>query len=281
MDKILKAVAAGGQLEGNTIIGSGAVMGNVDRYGDVIFPGAFKGVTKGFTTDGFMPVGHNWSDLPVCMPTKAYEKGADLVVEGEFHTTNAAQDAKTVVAERLSKGLSIGLSIGFCCAKEGVAFFEEGAALLDFAEKSGYDMSLFDTSAIKKGRWLRAITKVAELFEVSIVTVPANPKAVVTALKSFNAFMGGEEVPDGLSFAHHSATVLGAVREFVNRAADIKALRDEKGASIDPNRVEEIRQLQGLLGEMLSSVPVRQDVSAELLRLQREALEIDSELLAR
>lgn len=280
METITKAIAAGGKLDGNTIVGAGAVMGNVDRYGDVIFPGAFKGVTKGFLADGFMPVGHKWDDLPVCMPKKCYEQGSELIVEGEFHSTDDAQEAKTVISERLANGLSFGLSIGFCCAKEGVAIFEEGAALLDFAQKAGYDMSLFDEKTIKKSRWLRAITKVAELFEVSIVTVPANPKAQVTALKSLNAFRGEAEVPDGLSFALHSETVLGAVREFVNRASDIKSMRDEKGTSIDPSRVDEMRQLSGMLAGLLETVKTPVDFSAELLQLQREAVILDSELLA-
>lgn len=274
-----KAIAAGGTLDGNTIVGAGAVMGNVDRYNDVIFPGAFKSAIKGFLADGFMPVGHDWSGLPVAMPSKAYEKGNELIVEAEFHSTEDAQEAKTVVSERLAKGLSIGLSIGFSCAREGVAIFEEGAALLEFASKAGYDLGLFDSAAIKKSKWVRAITKVGELFEVSIVTVPANPKATASALKSLNAFNGGEEVPDGLTFAKHSDAVLGAVREFVNRATEIKAMRDEKGASIDPSRVDEIRQLQGLLESLLESPKSAIDVESELKRIQRDALLIENELI--
>jgi phage head maturation protease len=281
---ITKDYAVRGSVKGqdeNTIVGVGSVMGNVDSYGDVIMPGAFDDVIKDFLVEGFVPVGHAWYGLPVAMPMKAYvEKGVELVVEAEFHSTQDAQDAKTVCKERIAKGKSVGLSIGFCCNSAGIAFFESGEAFLEFLEQGKWDLSLFDVKAIKKLGWMRAIIKIARLFEVSIVTVPANRKATATALKSVFSTAGDPGSHEGLSFELHSGTVLGAVRELINRAADIKSQRDAKGSSISASRLADLRQLHGLLGELLSAPPpVSSDLESKRLELLREAAEIEASMV--
>lgn len=118
------------------------------------------------------------------MPTAAVEDGNKLIIEAQFHTTPSAQEARTIMTERLEKGLDVGLSIGFDI--ESAHDFEDGEKLLAFAKDNGYDLKLFDQAGIKahKTRWgLRLITKIRRLFEVSIVSVPMNPLAVATAAK--------------------------------------------------------------------------------------------------
>lgn len=173
-------------LADNTLRGAASTTGNMDRTGDVILPGAFKKTLASFLANGFVAVGHDWDGLPVAMPTSAKEVGNQLVCEAKFHSTDEAQDARTVCMERLEAGLSVGLSIGFMIDwNEGYAYFPSGKELLDWCKESGYDMSLFDVKGITayKG-FCRAIKNVAELFEFSIVTVPANPNAIASDVKS-------------------------------------------------------------------------------------------------
>lgn len=171
-------------LNGNRISGYAAAMGNMDAGGDVIFPGAFKGgVLTRFLQRGFVPVGHDWYSLPVAMPVTAKEEGNRLLTEAEFHTTPTAQEARTVARERIERGLEVGLSIGFDI--EQGQMFDSGAELLEFAEGSKQDMSLFDVARIAAYKGIcRAITKVRELYEYSIVSVPMNSLAVATAAKA-------------------------------------------------------------------------------------------------
>lgn len=183
----VKAFPLNGRMEDNRLTGAASVTGCMDLKGDVIYPGAFsKGVLKEFLVNGFVPVGHDYEGLPVAYPIFAQENGNRLECEAEFHSTEAAQEARAVCMERMAAGLSVGLSIGFMLDyDDGCAWFSNGAALLDHAKGLGCDMSLFDSKAIKAhGEECRAIFAIERLFEFSIVCVPANPKALATQVKT-------------------------------------------------------------------------------------------------
>jgi hypothetical protein len=173
------------QLAENRGSGAAAAMGNMDRQGDVIFPGAFRKCIKAFLASGFVADSHDWEWEGVCaMPVSMREQGNLLMTEWEFHGDEDSQALRTKCAERVARGLSVGLSIGFCCS-EGAAWFETGAGLLKYAEGLGADMSLFDAKGIKAWQaYCRAITEVDELYEYSLVPVPANPRAVAMSVKS-------------------------------------------------------------------------------------------------
>lgn len=176
-------------LEDNRISGAASVTGVMDLAGDVIFPGAFKKALPSFLKSGFVAVGHDWDDLPIAMPVEAREVGNQLQTVAEFHSTQAAQDARAVCVERRSRGLDVGLSVGFMLDYDGTtepyAWFENGAKLLQFAKDNGYDTSLFDTKSIKAyDGFCRAILQINPLIEYSITPIPCNPQAQVTDAKS-------------------------------------------------------------------------------------------------
>src|SRR5690242_11429373 len=127
-------------------IGAAAVMGNIDRGGDCIFPGAFKGCLPGFLKDGFISLGHDWSGLPIGLPVSAKEIGNQLVCEYSYHDTEDAQAARQVALERQAAGKSVGLSIGF--AVDTWVQFDSGKKLLEYARENGFDLSLFDVKGI-------------------------------------------------------------------------------------------------------------------------------------
>ncbi len=184
--KIFEVKAASAELKDNRIRVVPSVMGMIDLGGDVIFPGAFKKVIKSFLQTGFVADTHGWdmADL-IAMPVSMQEQGNLLVSEAEFHSTQDAQNVRTKVRERLARNLSVGASIGFYTAKDGRAYFDNGEALLAYAEETGADLSLFDAKGIKAwGDWCRAITQVEKLYEYSIVPVPMMPAAGVTEAKA-------------------------------------------------------------------------------------------------
>jgi HK97 family phage prohead protease len=132
--------------------GYASTFGNKDRAGEIVVKGAFQKSLDRFKSDGFIAIGHDWGGLPVATVTEAYEDEKGLFIKGEFHSTKEAQDARTVMQERLARGKSVGLSIGY---------------------------EVKDAEQTAKGRLLKEI----ELYETSIVTVPCNPEANATEAK--------------------------------------------------------------------------------------------------
>lgn len=134
--------------------GYGAVYGNIDRDEEILAQGVFAESLPDFLANGFIAEAHDWR-CPVATVAAAREDDLGLYLEAEFHSDPASQAVRTRTAERLARGQSVGLSVGF---RPEVWEYDE--------EK--------DLVTITKG----------ELFEVSIVTVPANPLARVSAAKA-------------------------------------------------------------------------------------------------
>lgn len=212
--KDLKALK--GELADNRIRMVASTTGNPDRMGDVIMPGAFAAaVLRQSTQDGWMDLTHEW-ELPIGMVHEAKIVGDQLVMECEFHSTDDAQKARTVVMERLQAGKSVSVSIGFMPDYQSLEWFGTGAELLKWAEEEGYDLTLLDQKGIRKQGVCRAIRKVSELFEVSICPVGMNPRAKAIEAKGETAQEQFDEALDAFVLA-------------IEREADITALRARVG----------------------------------------------------
>lgn len=141
--------------------GLGSVFGNKDSYGDVVMPGAFAKSLDRHKKDGTLPAmlwQHNPSD-PIGV-YKAMEEVEDgLALEGQY----ALKTAEGARAYELTKmGALKGLSIGYTIPKGG-AFYDEENDILQLKE--------------------------IDLWEVSVVTFPANHLANITDVRS--AIRGG------------------------------------------------------------------------------------------
>ncbi|WP_018389750.1 HK97 family phage prohead protease [Ancylobacter sp. FA202] len=121
--------------------------GAPDRLGDMIEPGAFKGLKLPLP----MLFGHNLND-PVGVWTEAQETGAGLALKGHMLIDDMprAREVRALV----KAGAVGGLSIGFITRKA-------------VARTGG-------------GRTITAL----DLFEVSLVTAPMHPGARITGAKS-------------------------------------------------------------------------------------------------
>lgn len=151
-----------------TFSGYGAVFGNVDSYGDVIAQGAFTDTLARAKSSNdwpsmlsqhgsFLGGGDN---VPVGVWTDMREDSKGLIVEGKLAPTPRGQELYTLMKMTPRPAIN-GLSIGYT-AKE-------------WSVRSRPDEP-------------RRTLKKVDLMEVSIVTMPANPKSRVTQVKSIRDF---------------------------------------------------------------------------------------------
>lgn len=147
--------------------GYGAVFGNVDSYGDVIAPGAFAKSLAQHKAEGSSPLmflNHDaFGSLPIGKWTSLAEDGYGLKASGQLLDTTSGRD--TYVA--LKAGAITGLSIGF--------------------RPIAWDMR-------SKPEDPRRTLKEVDLVEVSVVTLPANQKARVQAVKCLGEQMSARDL---------------------------------------------------------------------------------------
>ena len=137
------------------LAGYGSVWERVDLVGDTVRKGAFARSLPGFVRDGFLSWGHDVHS-PIATVDAAREDERGLWLEASFHSHPDAQRARQIASERLARGKSMGLSIGFSVPAGGARRRQDGV------------------------RELSEIT----LLEVSLVTVPAEPLAQVASVKA-------------------------------------------------------------------------------------------------
>lgn len=135
------------------IEGYASVFGGVDSYGDTILPGAYQASLAEHRSKGTAPVmlwSHNM-DAPIGRWSSFKEDARGLVVSGQLNLkTSAGKEA----FEHLQAGDLNGLSIGFRVASGGSKYVDG----------------------------VRHLSRI-ELHEVSVVTMPADSSARITAVK--------------------------------------------------------------------------------------------------
>lgn len=184
--------------------GYGAVFGNVDDYGDVIAPGAFKGTLRDWKKAGKLPpmlVQHGgWmmgdmDALPIGVWMEMSEDATGLAVRGRVINLDTER-GKTIYGA-LREGALDGMSIGYRAKK-----FTLG------------------TKPDEPRRTLEAV----DLVEVSLVTFPANGRARVAGVKAAQTIREFEDfLRDEGGFSRAAAKAIAA--------GGFKALdpRDEDG----------------------------------------------------
>lgn len=199
-----------------SIEGYGSVFGVRDDYDDVIAAGAFLASLNEHKAAGTMPAmlwQHN-ADEPIGVWTEMVEDASGLKVKGRL----ALETARGKEAHALLKlGALNGLSIGFV------------------SKQWSYDR---DTD-------VRTLTEV-ELWEVSLVTFPANGKARVTNVKgatdSIDAPKDAERILRDAGFSKSEATA------FVSR---VMRMGEERSDSVD-SAAKAIKAAERLLTSLKS-----------------------------
>lgn len=135
--------------------GFGSVFGNVDAYKEIVAPGAFAESLAGWKTAGRLPpvLWQHRSGEPIGPYLDMEERALGLHVKGQL-LVNDVQRAKEARALMKAKAVN-GLSIGFVTREDS------------FDRVTG----------------IRTLKKI-DLWEVSVVTFPANPSAQISSVKS-------------------------------------------------------------------------------------------------
>lgn len=191
--------------------GYASVAGVVDSGNDIVEKGAFTADLPEFLTHGFIGQGHNWDGQPIGTVAEAYEDDHGLFLRGEYHSTPQAQQVRQIAIERMQRGKSVGLSIGFKINPEGKSVDDEGHRRL---------------SSIK-------------LFEVSHVNVPMLRPAGLTDIKS-----------QGTPFSEHGARVLGDLTDYLARAQDRLELSAKEGRQLSAANRQKLLKLLESLGSL-------------------------------
>ncbi len=149
--------------------GYGAVFGNVDYGGDSIAPGAFRKSLAEHKKANSLPV-MLWSHDPAIVIGKWHEMSEDkngLRVKGELADTQAGRETHTLLKMKAVGGMSI-----------------------------GYET--LDSEYTKGG--VRVLKEI-RLHELSVVSMPMNPLAQITAVK-LRLSASGEYVPTAREIEH-------------------------------------------------------------------------------
>jgi HK97 family phage prohead protease len=149
-------------LENRQFDGHGSVFGNVDLGGDIVLPGAFKRSLDYHKSEGSLPQMF-WMHDPAKVPGKwldMHEDDNGLAVKGVLAPTPLGNEVHTLLKMEAVRGMSIGYR----------------------TVDQDYD---------KHGNRL---IKEAELWEVSVVSLPMNPMAQVAHVKA-RLSERGEYVP--------------------------------------------------------------------------------------
>lgn len=178
--------------------GYGAVFGNLDSYGDVIAPGAFKGSLREWKKMKSLPPmllnhgGSGFADsatdmLPIGVWTLMEEDDTGLRVEGVLDVKSSPGDRVYNLMKMDPRPGIDGLSIGFRIKQSKIG-----------------------TKPDEPKRTLQAI----DLMELSVVTMPANGKARVSNVKAADHIKTIREFEDFLrdvgGYSHAAAKVIAS-----------------------------------------------------------------------
>lgn len=187
----IKAVEEDGIFEG-----FGSVFGNVDAYKEIVAPGAFAESLSAWKSSGRLPpvLWQHRSGEPIGPYLEMEEQAIGLRVKGQL-LVNDVQRAKEARALMKAKAVN-GLSIGFVTREDS------------YDRVSG----------------IRTLKKI-DLWEVSVVTFPANPSAQISSVKS--AIDAIETVRDAESFLRDVGRLSNAqAAAFISRFKSLSGQRD-------------------------------------------------------
>jgi HK97 family phage prohead protease len=193
--------------------GYASVFGGVDSYNDTIMPGAYKSVIERIKSGAArMPkmfVNHKSYELPVGKWKSIDEDDVGLFMFGEL--TPGMEDAQAVKAA-MQHGTIDGLSIGYGLNRDDVEYSEKGDSTV------------------------RIIKNISELYEISIVTYPADDsarvdlssvKSVLDQVESIKDFEDFLREAGGFSKSLATATASRAKRLFSQSESEKTKLPDE------------------------------------------------------
>jgi HK97 family phage prohead protease len=234
--------------ESGTVELYAAVFGNVDRTGEVIQPGAFKSLDK-FVREGWIAVNHNWDGLGVATIDEAGQDTKGLRIKARFHSTPEAQAVRTTIRERIARGRSVKASIGY--------------------------KVLEDEQVKMDGKSVRSLKSI-DVFEASIVNVPANPLAEASHAKSARliSYEEAEAILDKLEVERKMGRTISASNEAAMLGWADMIDQHAKLASRIRDHVASNRPAHPMMPAVTTVPASPKSLTSEFVQLYRESLAI-------
>ncbi len=249
------------------------VMGVLDSWRSVIFPGAYSPeVLREFEKTGFITKNHDWKE-DVATIQSANSQGRELRISAEFHSDEESQKTRTKMQERAEREKMVGLSVGFSPDWSKVEDFDSGEKLLTYAKGCGADLTLFDPKLAEFKGYCWAIPTVSRLYEVAITSAPATPGSMADTVRSLNQFLNDESLHAGMTLEDHLNAVRAAVLSAESRLVDLAQSREDDGRKPFIERVPQIMALRDSLSALLERCEAQNNEPNDIRR------EIDDFLL--
>lgn len=165
-----------------TVEGYRSVFGEIDEGGDIIVKGAFADSASEYMHSGFSAHSHEWNfNEAVGFPIDAYEDDHGWFVKSQFHTTQNAQDVRTIARERMDAGKQVGFSFGYKTdAFQIIEQKDYKDQLPQFIKPDRLEVNLKKAQQFSRIRILKKVSAI----EDSLVTAPMNKLAAATGVKS-------------------------------------------------------------------------------------------------
>jgi phage head maturation protease len=221
--------------------------GDLDGVGDIILAGAYTDTIAQFLEGGFNADSHKWEfGNLIGYPSGAKEDGVGLFAKAKFHSTQPAQNARTVAQERRAAGLNVYTSIGYELAAEPI-YVRSADYSTEIPKYSAPELVQQNLQKAQKFSQVRVIPKV-HLFEWSLVPVPALNSAMVTSVKSLTDSLG-----TGIEYSDHILLLGTAIKEFADRTQARVEMRVKEGRVFSSANYSELIELYERLGKLLES----------------------------
>lgn len=164
-----------------SIEGYRSVFGEIDEGGDIVIKGAFADCMNEYLASGFSAHSHDWKFTEaVGYPVEAFEDDYGWHVKSVFHSTQTAQDARTIASERKAAGKQVGFSFGYLPVEyEWVDAKDFKDKLPQYLKADRLEVNL---AKAQKFNRIRVLKKV-EAPEDSLVLAGMNKLAAATAVK--------------------------------------------------------------------------------------------------
>jgi HK97 family phage prohead protease len=176
--------------------GYGSVFNKIDSYRDTVLPGAFSKTLKKRSAKHIRMLWQHWSDTPVGKYLKIREDDHGLAVEGKLLLEiEKARDAHVLLKEEAIGGLSIG----------------------------------FNTKKFERDNdtGVRKLLEI-DLWEISLVTFPADTHAKITGVKDINNKRDMENYLREAGFSRSDAKYMASKHSFQREVGWGSVLNDLK-----------------------------------------------------
>jgi|SRR6185312_4278072 len=234
--------------DGSQFTGLASAYNVLDRAGDIVPPGAFTKALPGFMKDGVICWNHDWSE-PVGRPLDVKDLPEGLELTATISDTARGRDARTLLKDGVVKKLSIGYDV------------EEADDLTPDLLKSFLGDEAFAALSGKMLNralyWGQLLKVINPLYEVSLVSIPANNSCDITAVKALESLEELSELLRSAGLNDRSLLVKATAAdaaEYVGRMKRLAEIEIKAGREISAANREQMCSMSTALGECRSAL---------------------------